>query len=369
MILPLIDLAAQQARLRPALEAAIARVLAHGQFISGPEVTELEARLAALTGAAHCVSCANGTDALALALRALGVCRGNAVLVPAFTFAATAGAVALVGATPVFVDVRADSFNLDPAGLAGGIAAARGAGLRPVGIVAVDLFGQPADYEAIGAIAAAAGLWVVADAAQSLGAGYRGRGVGTLARLTTTSFYPSKPLGGYGDGGAAFTDDPALAVALRSLREHGRAADRYETQRVGTNSRLDTLQAAVLLAKLEIFAEEVEARRRAARVFDGLLAGWVATPVVIEGASPVWAHYTVRSPRRDLLAARLREAGIATAVYYPKPLHRQPAFAECPVAAGGCPVSERLAGEVLSLPMHPYLDRPTQERIAAALRY
>ncbi len=369
MTLPLIDLAAQQARIRPALDAAIARVLAHGQYISGPEVAELEARLAALTGAAHCIACANGTDALVLALRALAASRGDAVLVPAFTFAATAGAVSLVGATPVFVDVRPDSFNIDPAGLAAGVDAARRLGLRPVGVVVVDLFGQPADYDAIEAGAAASGLWVVADAAQSLGAAYRGRKVGTLAQLTTTSFYPSKPLGCCGDGGAAFTDDPALAATLRSLREHGRGGQRYEHLRVGTNSRLDTLQAAILLAKLDIFADEVEARRRAARIFDGLLAGRVTTPAVIEGASPVWAHYTIRAPRRDLLANRLHEAGVATAIHYPRPLHLQPAFADCPVAEGGCPVSERLAGEVLSLPMHPYLDRPTQERIAAALRY
>ena len=265
MTLPLIDLATQQARIRPALDAAIARVLAHGQYVMGPEVGELEARLAALTGAAHCITCANGTDALELALAALPVGKGDAVLVPAFTFAATAGAVARSGATPLFVDVRADSFNLDPEGLAAGIAAAWRAGLQPAGIIAVDLFGQPADYDAIDAFAAANGLWVVADAAQSLGAAYRGRNVGTLARLTTTSFYPSKPLGCYGDGGAVFTDDPMLADALRSLREHGRGADRYDHQRIGTNSRLDTLQAAILLTKLGIFADEVEARHRAAR--------------------------------------------------------------------------------------------------------
>lgn len=369
MTLPLIDLAAQQARIRPALDAAMARVLAHGQYVMGPEVLELEARLAGLTGADHCVSCANGTDALALALMALGAGRGDAVLVPAFTFAATAGAVAQVGATPVFVDVRPDSFNVDVEGLLPGVESARRAGLRPVGIIAVDLFGQPADYDAIEAFAPARDLWVVADAAQSLGAGYRGRKVGGLARLTTTSFYPSKPLGCYGDGGAVLTDDAELANRLRSLREHGRGADRYEHLRVGTNSRLDTLQAAVLLAKLTVFADEIDARRRAARAYDELIPEGTTAPIVIEGADPVWAHYTIQSQERDRLVDRLAEGGVSTAVYYRQPLHRQPAFAQFPSAVGGCPVSELLAGEVLSLPMHAYLDRATQERIAAMLRY
>ena len=369
MTLPLIDLAAQQARIRPALDAAIARVLAHGQYVMGPEVGDLEARLAALTGAAHCITCANGTDALELALAVLRVGEGDAVLVPAFTFAATAGAAARSGAVPVFVDVRDDSFDMDPERLAGGIAAARRAGLRPVGIIPVDLFGQPADYDAIRTFAEANGLWMVADAAQSLGAAYRGRRVGTLARLTTTSFYPSKPLGCYGDGGAVFTDDPALADELRSLREHGRGADRYDNLRLGGNSRLDTLQAAILLAKLGIFGDEVEARRCAARTYDELLPDKVARPAIMAGASPVWAHYTVRVAGRDLVERRLNVAGVSTAVYYRRPLHRQPAFAGFPVAKGGCPVSERLAGEVLSLPMHPYLDSAAQERIAEALRY
>lgn len=369
MTLPLIDLAAQQARIGPALDAAMARVLAHGQFVMGPEVAELETRLAKLTGAAHCVSCANGTDALGLALAVLGLGRHDAVLVPAFTFAATAEVVPRAGAVPVFVDATPGSFNLDAGGLEAGMRAARRAGLRPAGIIAADLFGQPADYDAIGAFAEANGLWIVADAAQSLGACLRGRSVGTLARLTTTSFYPSKPLGCYGDGGAVFTDDPELASLLRSLREHGRGADRYDNLRIGTNSRLDTLQAAILLAKLEIFAAEVEARRAAARIYDELLAGTIATPAVIKGADPVWAHYTVRSPRRDVLASRLEESGVSSAVYYRRPLHRQPAFAGFPVAEGGCMVSERLARQVLSLPMHPYLDLASQQRIAEALRY
>jgi dTDP-4-amino-4,6-dideoxygalactose transaminase len=361
-----IDLEAQQARIRDRLDAALGRVLAHGQYIMGPEVGELEARLSGFCGAPQTIACASGTDALALALMALGVRRGDAVLIPTFTFAATAEVVPLLGAVPVFVDVDADSFNLDPERLEAGITAARRAGLRPAGVVAVDLFGQPADYDAIHEVAQAHDLWVIADAAQSFGAGWRGRKVGTLAKLTTTSFFPAKPLGCYGDGGAIFTDDPQLAAVIRSLRVHGQGEDKYDNVRIGMNGRLDTLQAAILLTKLDIFADEIQARQRAAARYDALLAGLVATPFLQEGASSTWAQYTIRSPDRDALRKRLTTAAIPTAVYYARPLHRQTAYRDFPVAEGGCPIAERLAAEVLSLPMHPYLDVPTQEKVAAA---
>jgi dTDP-4-amino-4,6-dideoxygalactose transaminase len=365
--IPFIDLEAQQARIRDQLDVALDRVLAHGQYIMGPEVGDLEAALSAFCGAPHTVACASGTDALALALMAFGVRRGDAILIPTFTFAATAEVVPLLGAVPVFVDVHADSFNLDPESLEAGTSAARRAGLRPVGIIAVDLFGQPADYDAIHQVAEAHGLWVVADAAQSFGASWRDRKVGTLAKLTTTSFFPAKPLGCYGDGGAVFTDDPQLAAVIRSLRVHGQGEDKYDNVRIGMNARLDTVQAAILLAKLEIFADEIEARQRAAARYEALLAGVVATPCLREGASSTWAQYTVRSPDRDGLRKRLATSGIPTAVYYSRPLHRQTAYRDFPTAAGGCPIAERIATEVLSLPMHAYLDAATQEKIAVAV--
>jgi dTDP-4-amino-4,6-dideoxygalactose transaminase len=362
-----IDLETQQTRIRDRLDAALARVLAHGQYIMGPEVTDLEARLSAFCGAPHTVACASGTDALALALMALGVRPGDAILVPAFTFAATAEVIPWLGAVPVFVDVHADSFNVDPGSLEAGIVAARRAGLRSVGIIAVDLFGQPAHYDAIHQVAEAHGLWVVADAAQSFGATWRDRKVGTLAKLTTTSFFPAKPLGCYGDGGAVFTEDPELASVIRSLRVHGQGEDKYDNVRIGMNARLDTVQAAILLAKLEIFADEIEARQRAAARYDALLAHLVTTPSLSEGASSTWAQYTIRSPDRDALRTRLAAAGIPTAVYYPRPLHRQSAYHNFPAAEGGCPIAEHIATEVLSLPMHAYLDAATQMRIAASI--
>jgi UDP-2-acetamido-2-deoxy-ribo-hexuluronate aminotransferase len=362
-----IDLAAQQARIRDRLDAALRRVLAHGQYIMGPEVAELEERLSAFCGAPHTVACASGTDALALALMALGVRSRDAVLIPSFTFAATAEVVPLLGAVPVFVDVDPESFNLEPGALGAGIAAARRAGLRPVGIIAVDLFGQPADYDAIHDVAEAHDLWVIADAAQSFGASWRDRNVGTLAKLTTTSFFPAKPLGCYGDGGAVFTDDPELAAVIRSLRVHGQGEDKYDNVRIGINGRLDTLQASILLTKLDIFADEIQARQRAAERYHALLAGPVATPSLREGASSTWAQYTIRSPDRDALRNRLAAAGVPTAVYYSRPLHLQTAYRDFPVAEGGCPIAERLATQVLSLPMHPYLDHATQDRIAGAI--
>ncbi len=366
------DLAAQRTRLGPALDAAMARVLDHGQFIMGPEVDRFEDKLAAFCGARHALTCANGTDALLLVLKARNVGPGDAVIVPTFTFAATAEVVALAGATPVFADVLPDTFNLDPDGIAPAVEAARRQGLRPVAVIPVDLFGQPADHDAIAAIAARHGLWILADAAQSCGARLGARRVGQFGTATAVSFFPAKPLGCYGDGGAVLTDDDELAETVRSLRFHGRGSHKYENVRVGLNSRLDTLQAAVLLEKLAIFPEEIMARNAAADRYQALLAGTpdVILPRVIAGARSVWAQYTLQVPavRRDAVMAAMKAQGVPTMVYYPLPLHRQKAYADCPRGDGGVAVGERLATEVLSLPMHPYLTAEIQERVAVALQ-
>ncbi len=368
--IPFVDVAAQRRRLGARIDAAIARVLDHCQFIMGPEVVAFEQKLAAFCGARHALGCASGTDALLLALMGKGIGPGDAVVCPAFTFCASAEAVVLVGATPVFADVDEATFNLDPAGLEGALAAARRVGLKPKAVMSVDLFGLPADYDAIAAFAATHGLVVIADAAQSFGAVYRGRSVGALAPVTTTSFFPSKPLSCYGDGGAVFTDDDELAAVMRSLRIHGQGADKYDNVRIGINGRLDTIQAAVLIEKLAVFAEELAQRDRIARRYDEALRDLVIVPRVPDGLTSVWALYTIRLAARvrDRVIAALAAQGISTGVYYPKPLHRQTAYRHYPVAGNGLPVTDRLADEVLSLPMHGYLDEATQDRIVAALR-
>lgn len=358
----------QRRRLGPRLDAAIDAVVHHGRFILGPEVAELEEKLARHCGVSHAIGCSSGTDALLLALLARGVGRGDAVFVPAFTFAATAEVVVLAGATPVFVDVRHDTFNLDVASLAAAAEWSRGAGLRPAGVIAVDLFGQPADYDAIGKIAAEEGMWVLADAAQSLGGSLGGRPVGALADVTATSFFPAKPLGCYGDGGAVLTDDGAMAVTIRSLRAHGQGADKDDSAHIGMNSRLDTLQAAILLVKLEVFAEELALRQSVARRYTECLAGVVGVPSLVPGATSAWACYTVLGPERDRLRQHLRDAGIATALYYSTPLHQRTAYRRYPTAPGGLVVAERLSREVLSLPIHPYLDVAGQDRVIDAVR-
>jgi len=367
---PINDLAAQRRRLGSRLDNALARVLEHGAFIMGPEVTQFEQRLAAFCGARHVISCANGTDALILALRALGVGAGQAVLVPAFTFAATAEAVMLAGATPVFVDVQEDSFNIDPSGIPLGLAAAAAVGLRPTALIAVDLFGQPADYESLSDLCKAHGLTMIADAAQSFGAEAPSGRVGTLASVTTTSFFPAKPLGCYGDGGALFTNDSDLAAQLRSLRMHGQGSDKYDNVRVGMNSRLDTLQAAILLEKLDIFPDELQLREQVAQRYEAALSGVVQTPKIGPGRTSAWAQYTLRigDGFRNDVKSRLADVGIQTAIYYSRPLHRQPAYSACPVAGNGLPVSETLAAELLSIPMHPYLSEAQQDYIAAEIR-
>ena len=366
MSIPFVDLAAQRARLGDRIEQAIGRVLDHGKYIFGPEVDELEARLRDFCGARHAITCANGTDALTLALMAEGIGPGDAVFVPSFTFVATAEAPAQLGATPVMVDVREDSFNIDPQSLERAVSDVGRHGLKPRAVIAVDLFGQPADYAALGPIARRDGMVLIADAAQSFGGVLDGRGVGCLADYTTTSFFPAKPLGCYGDGGAVFTDDDEAARRLLSIRLHGKGTDKYDNVRIGLNSRLDTIQAAILIEKLTIFADEIAARNRVAERYADALSNVVAVPRLAAGATSVWAQYTVRIPdgRRDAVAESLRKHDVPSAVYYPIPLHRQSAYAHYPVAPDGAPVSERLAGDVLSLPMHPYLDAETQARIA-----
>jgi dTDP-4-amino-4,6-dideoxygalactose transaminase len=368
--IPFIDVAAQRRRLGRSVDEAIARVLGHCQFILGPEVRALEVKLAEFCGARHVVSCASGTDALVLVLMAQGIGPGDAVICPSFTFTATAEVVVLVGATPVFADVEQASFNLDPASLKLACAAAREAGLRPKAVIPVDLFGQPADYDRIMPVAEAEGLFVLDDAAQAFGATYKNRRVGALAPATATSFFPAKPLGCYGDGGAVITEDEELAQVLRSLRVHGEGSGKYDCVRVGLNGRLDTIQAAVLMEKLRIFPEEILARERVARRYSAGLADVATIPRLASGSSSVWAQYTIRlaSGRRDGLAAALKAQGIPTAIHYPVPLHRQQPYQRFPLALGGAPVSERLAEEVISLPMHAYLDESTQDRIIEATR-
>ena len=368
--IPFIDVAAQRRRLGAAIDTAVARVLDHCQFMLGPEVRAFEAELAVFCGAKHAVTCASGTDALVLALRAKGVGPGDAVVCPSFTFCATAEVAALVGATPVFVDVETDTFNIDPKAIAGAIKTANAAGLTPKAIIPVDLFGLPANHAAIAEVAAAEGLFVLDDAAQGFGASFGGRKLGTFGAMTATSFFPAKPLGCYGDGGAVLTDDDALDGLLRSLRMHGQGGDRYDNVRIGLASRLDTIQAAVLREKLKIFPEEIEARNAAARRYSDALSDVVTVPTVPDGYVSVWAQYTIRLPggRRDAFAAALKAEGIPTAIYYPIPLHRQQAYKHYPVGEGGLRVSERLADEVISLPMHAYLDAGTQDRVIQAVR-
>jgi len=368
--IPFIDVAAQRRRLGRAIDEAISRVLAHCQFIHGPEVRALEVELAAFCGARHAIACSSGTDALRLVLMAWGIGPGDAVICPAFTFCATAEVVALCGATPVMADVEGETFNLDPASCARAVAAARKLGLKPRAIIPVDLFGLPVDHDGIAAIAAAHGMLVLDDAAQAFGAVYKGRKLGTLAPATATSFFPAKPLGCYGDGGAIFTDDEALAARLRSLRVHGEGVDKYDAAEIGLTGRLDTIQAAILLEKLKIFPEEILARGRVAARYAAGLADVATVPRVGNESNSVWAQYTIRlAPgRRDALAAALRAQGIPTGIYYAKPLHRQQAYRHFPIVDGGLPASERLAAEVISLPMHAYLDEPAQDRIIAAVR-
>lgn len=365
----LIDLAAQQARLRPEIDAAVAAVLDHGAYIMGPEVAQLEGQLASFVGDdVIVVSCASGTDALLLALMARGVGPGDAVFVPAFTFPATAEAIALLGAVPVFVDIDPETYALDPSRLADAVEELP-SHLRPVGVIAVDLYGLPSDYRALSEVTDRRDMWVVADAAQSFGGRRDGTAVGALTPLTTTSFFPAKPLGCYGDGGAVITTEAETAAVLRSLRVHGAGAHKYDIVRVGINGRLDTLQAAILLVKLGIFSDEIQRRQQVATRYTDALADLddVVRPMVPCGCASAWAQYTVRVPGRDAVAARLREDGIPTAVYYPRPLHQQPPYAGYWRPSAEPAVSLSMASQVLSLPMHPYLSSADQDRVVSRL--
>lgn len=368
-MLPFIDLQAQRARIADKIDAAIARVLAHGQFIMGPEVKTLEAQLGEFCGAKHTIANGNGTDALVLPLMAWGVGKGDAVFCPSFSFAATAEIVPWVEATPVFVDVLPDTYNIDPKSLEAAIAGVKREGkLKPRAIIAVDLFGQPADYPAISAIAKAHGLKLIADTAQGFGCTLNGRHPLSWSDAAATSFFPAKPLGCYGDGGATFVQSDEDNAIIRSLVNHGAGVDKYDNVRIGMNSRLDTIQAAVLIEKLAIFADEIAKRNEIAERYAQLLEGAVRTPRVIAGGVSTWAQYVVECEDRDGLAAHLREAGIPSAQYYPRPIHMQSAYRDYPCGAGGMNVTEDIAKRVIALPMHPYLDGQTQSRIANAVR-
>ncbi len=369
--LDFIDLKTQQQKILPALKERIQRVLGHGQYILGPEVTELEERLAAYVGVKHAVSCSSGTDALLMPLMAYQVGPGDAIFTTPFTFIATAEVIQLLGATPVFVDIDPKTFNILPAALEEAIVnlgkSPRTSSLKPRGIIPVDLFGQPADYDEINALARRHGLFVLEDAAQSFGATYRGRRAGSLAEVAATSFFPAKPLGGYGDGGAVFTNDDALMEILKSIRVHGQGTNKYENVRLGLNGRLDTLQAAILLAKLEIFDQEIADRQVVAQRYGAGLRNIVEVPYVSAACISVWAQYSVLSDRRAELQQKLQAAGIPSAVYYPLPLHLQGAFAHLGHQPGDFPSSEQAAARIFSLPMHPYLTEADQGLIIKVL--
>lgn len=368
--IPFLDLKAQQARIAAVLRPRLDAVLAHCQFVMGPEVAELEGRLAAYCGARHCVGVSSGTDALQIAMMAEGIGPGDAVFLPAFTYTATAEVPLVLGATPVFVDVDPRTFQIDPAHLIARVAEIRAAGrLRPRALVGVDLFGQPADWPALNRIAATEGLFTLDDCAQSFGAVLHGARLGTQAHATATSFFPSKPLGAYGDGGALFTDDDGRAALYRSLRSHGEGTTRYEVLRTGMNGRLDTMQAAVLLAKLDVFDEELQTRERIAGIYDRRLGNVVTIPARVPDSVSAWAIYAVLLPdeaTRTRVQSELREQGVPTAIYYPRPLHRQPAYAGHHDGAV-LPVSDDLSGRVLALPIHPDLPDADAERVCDAL--
>lgn len=365
-----IDLKTQYVRLKADIDARIQGVLDRQAFIQGPEVRELEDALAAFSGARRVVTCANGTDALQLALMALGIGPGDAVFVPSFTYTATAEVILLLGAQPVFVDSDRDTFNIDFASAEAIIQKIKAAGkLHPAALMTVDLFGMPVDYDQARALADRHGLAFISDAAQGFGADYKGRRVGSgLADITTTSFFPAKPLGCYGDGGAVFTDDDALADAIRSMCLHGKGEAKYDVVRVGVNSRLDTLQAAILLPKLAAFAQELEKRHEIAESYIERLDEHVATPIAATGGGRfAWAQFTIKVENRDTVQARLKDAGVPSNVYYPRPMHLQPAYMSFGNGEGSLPVAEELSSVVLSLPMHPYLTSDEITRVCDAV--
>lgn len=362
-----VDLKAQQQRIRKSLEARLARVLDHGQYILGPEVRELEKKLAQFVGVEHCLGVASGTDALLMGLMAAGVGPGDAVFTTPFTFVATAETIRLVGATPVFADIDERSFNIDIESLEDAIEDCGKTSLTPRGVVTVDLFGLNADYAKIEPVCERHGLFLLEDAAQAFGASSNGRRAGSFGDIGATSFFPAKPLGCYGDGGAVFTNSDTLAAVLDSIRVHGKGEHKYDNVRIGINGRLDTVQAAVLLEKLEIFDEELAARQRVARAYERTLSNHVETPRVPNGEICAWAQYTISSDERDRIRAALDAAGIPSAIYYERPLHLQSAFADLGYRRGQLPCSERVSNRVLSLPMHPYLTEDDIGRVGEAV--
>jgi len=365
-----IDLSAQQKLIRPQLEAAILRVLDHGQYIMGPEVKEFEADLREFTGAKHALTCANGTDALTLVLMAWGIGLGDAVFVPSFTYVATAEAPAQLGATPFFVDVCEDTFNIDPQSFKQAVIDCRRLGLNPAVVIAVDLFGQPADVDTIAEIAHAEGVKVLVDGAQSFGAISKGRRVGMMGDATTTSFFPAKPLGGYGDGGAVFTQNDEDAHLINSIRLHGKGFQKYDNVRVGLNSRLDTIQAAILIEKLKIFPAELKSRSLVAERYTSILNGSniVVCPIKKENTTSAWAQYTVKIEKyRSEYKDKLARTNVPTVIYYPIPLCAQDGYTKFPRVSSGTQVSREMSQQVLSLPMHPYLDLNNVNLIAKTL--
>lgn len=365
-----IDIKKQYLLLRDEIGSRIESVLAAQAFIQGPEVQQLEQKLSDFCGAKRVITCANGTDALQLAMMALGIGRGDAVFVPSFTYTATAEVILLLGAQPVFVDSDPTTFNIDFDSAEFAIQQIRSAGkFRPAALLTVDLFGQPVDYYKARALADCYGLSFISDAAQGFGASFDGRRIGSgLADITTTSFFPAKPLGCYGDGGAVFTDNDELADTIRSICLHGKGQEKYDVVRVGINSRLDTLQAAILLSKLTIFADEIEKRHKVATTYSKFLSGYVATPLMPNSRDRfAWAQYTIKVTNREAVQARLKSDGIPSNIYYPRPMHLQPAYLPYGSGEGSLPVAELLSREVLSLPMHPYLQESEIQQICSAV--
>jgi dTDP-4-amino-4,6-dideoxygalactose transaminase len=367
-MIPFIDLKAQRARIRKHVDAAVMKVLDEGRYILGPEVAELEDRLAEFAGTGRALSCANGTDAILIPLMAWGIGRGDAVFVPSFTFASTAEVVVLAGASPVFVDIDPDTYNMAPASLESAIARVKADGkLNPRAVIAVDLFGQPADYPALAPVAREHGLKLVSDCAQGFGCTLNGQSPLHWADALTVSFYPAKPLGAYGDGGAVLCRDDQLYDTMKSVRVHGEGRSRYEYARIGLNSRLDTIQAAILLAKLDVFAGEIEARQRVADAYQAGFGNAVKCPRTIAGAQSTWAQYTIESGNRDAFRTHLADKGVPSAIYYPIPLHKHAPYAGFPVAPGGLPVTEAAADRVVSLPMHPDMPADHIDRVVDAV--
>ena len=371
MKIAFIDLAQQQARIRDKIDSGLNTVLNHGAYIMGPEVRALEDRLGDWTKAAHNISCSSGTDALLLALHGLELRPGQGVIVPSFTFAASAEVMPAMGAVPIFTEVDADSFNLDPNKLEAALTAGKEANIEVVGIIGVGLFGQPANYDAIRTFANSHDLWLIDDAAQSFGAQWQGRPVGQLADVTCTSFFPAKPLGAYGDGGAVFTDDDKIADIMRSCRIHGMGKDKYENIRIGMTGRLDSIQAVILDAKLDIFEEELMLRQAVADRYQQLIGDIVDAPRLATEATSSWAQYCIKLPKtssRDHVINHLNTRGVPTAIYYPIPMHQQPPYRQFPKSRCGLDVTLDLCRRVLALPMHPYLDEAQQQYIAFELR-